>query len=38
MPVPFLTKAPVPETTESSVVLAAVPEVMTPLSTIVPLL
>ena len=38
VPVPSLTKAPVPETTESIVVSAASPEVMMPLLTIVPLL
>ena len=38
MPAPFLTKAPEPETVPSIVVLVASPEVMTPLSTIVPLL
>ena len=38
VPVASLTKAPVPETIESSVVAVERPEVMTPLLTIVPLL
>ena len=38
VPVPSLTKAPEPETSESIVVSVASPEVMTPLLTMVPLL